>query len=691
MDEFMGLFTDYQGSTHLRSQPVQDEETCFNGEFDDIIDYRSPLSDRRDVFRTTPNFKRKQGNERKFGEYSLLLRRIMSQDPNAKPIVQLEIQSDILREAFQKIAAGSVTTNLHHNPIVIGDPYCELYHSREKISAAIQEATSSQLKTELQLLKTFESNYMSTTITDIDILRSRGCITFEFLWSLFPPKAFLVLQNSRASIEPVMSCAVLKKYEVIQKQNSLIWKITVHQLGFDGHKFGNVARSYSFQSFTGLMDITSLPVYPIQHHPDEVSLREELIERGRAYQKLCQGDAESGRKGFGAHRTYSGPLWTPKKPDEDRQGCDFYDVPSAQVCGRCMVDPDGFVNEFPIFRDTIIPEAKDQADDGSSSSTFGFGLNLRSRIYSPADVHSLQQSEEQVLSDNQLLTSPASIPGYSFGTKCWGYFLVDEIKDIDWQEDAFKGLQFDHKKKSIIRSLVSGHSASSTDFDDFISGKGRGLVFLLHGPPGSGKTMTAESVAESLHRPLYYISGGELGTQLYKIEDCLRVIFDRIVRWEAVLLFDEADTYMAKRREDSIQRNAMISILLRLLEYQSGIIFLTTNRITDFDPAFHSRIHITIPYSQPTQEQRQFIWHDLSSKSENTFSDADFKRLAELPLNGRNVKNVLRVASLSVRTKEDGKKEKVGFTHVKEVLPIAFGDATDPKLSEAVREFLERS
>jgi ATP-dependent Lon protease len=37
---------------------------------------------------------------------------------------------------------------------------------------------------------------------------------------------------------------------------------------------------------------------------------------------------------------------------------------------------------------------------------------------------------------------------------------------------------------------------------DVMEGKGEGAIFLLHGPPGVGKTLTAEAIAELLHKPL---------------------------------------------------------------------------------------------------------------------------------------------------------------------------------------------
>jgi len=66
-------------------------------------------------------------------------------------------------------------------------------------------------------------------------------------------------------------------------------------------------------------------------------------------------------------------------------------------------------------------------------------------------------------------------------------------------------------------------------------------------------------VAESLHRPLYYVTSGELGTGAGGLEPRIQEVFRYIVRWRAVLLFDEADVFMARRNFREIDRNALVS------------------------------------------------------------------------------------------------------------------------------------
>ena len=94
--------------------------------------------------------------------------------------------------------------------------------------------------------------------------------------------------------------------------------------------------------------------------------------------------------------------------------------------------------------------------------------------------------------DEQLLSlCPATAPGYSLRQKQWGYFLIDRLKPIKWNGKAWDQLQLGCSEKQTIHRLVSRHLSGEVSFDDFIPGKGRGLVILLHGAPGTGKTMTA--------------------------------------------------------------------------------------------------------------------------------------------------------------------------------------------------------
>jgi SpoVK/Ycf46/Vps4 family AAA+-type ATPase len=127
-----------------------------------------------------------------------------------------------------------------------------------------------------------------------------------------------------------------------------------------------------------------------------------------------------------------------------------------------------------------------------------------------------------------------------------------------------------------------------------VKGKGRGLIILLHGVPGVGKTSTAETIAEATGRPLLPVTCGDIGENATDVEKNLEQIFTNSHRWGCVLLLDEAEVFLTKRNVNDFMRNAMVSVFMRALEFYSGILFLTTNRVGTMDEAFKSRVHISL-------------------------------------------------------------------------------------------------
>lgn len=114
--------------------------------------------------------------------------------------------------------------------------------------------------------------------------------------------------------------------------------------------------------------------------------------------------------------------------------------------------------------------------------------------------------------------------------------------------------------------------------------------------PGVGKTSTAECVADKTKRPLFPITCGDIGESAIEVEKNLHHNFLLAHKWGCVLLLDEADIFLAKRNKTDLRRNAVTSVFLRSLEYYAGILFLTTNRVGGIDPAFKSRIQLSLYY-----------------------------------------------------------------------------------------------
>jgi hypothetical protein len=95
------------------------------------------------------------------------------------------------------------------------------------------------------------------------------------------------------------------------------------------------------------------------------------------------------------------------------------------------------------------------------------------------------------MADDEAFLSPARATGFALSSKQWALFLVDEVQEVQWRDNAFEKLELNSVVKSTIRALVETHNKTGLKFDDFIKDKGKGLIMLLYGPPGAGKTLTA--------------------------------------------------------------------------------------------------------------------------------------------------------------------------------------------------------
>ena len=124
------------------------------------------------------------------------------------------------------------------------------------------------------------------------------------------------------------------------------------------------------------------------------------------------------------------------------------------------------------------------------------------------------------------------------------------------------------------------------------------------------------SVLWCIAGPLYSLGMGTLGTTADDLERRLKEILNLSAKGNAIILLDEADSFLEKRSStSSLERNAMVCVMLQLVEYFSGILFLTSNRIDSLDPAFQTRITLSLPYHDLTECGRQKIWVNLLHKT----------------------------------------------------------------------------
>ena len=112
-------------------------------------------------------------------------------------------------------------------------------------------------------------------------------------------------------------------------------------------------------------------------------------------------------------------------------------------------------------------------------------------------------------------------------------------------------------------------------------------------------------------------------------------------------------------------------VFLRQLEYYQGIMFLTSNRISDFDPAFESRVHLTIHYPPLDVTSRLRIWKNFIDLpgSHSQLSAANLEALAKMEMNGREIKNIVKTARLISKQAES----PLAMEHIEMVLKVKRG------------------
>ncbi|EPE35643.1 P-loop containing nucleoside triphosphate hydrolase [Glarea lozoyensis ATCC 20868] len=227
---------------------------------------------------------------------------------------------------------------------------------------------------------------------------------------------------------------------------------------------------------------------------------------------------------------------------------------------------------------------------------------------------------------------PGVAPAFALRHRKWVMLDLSLLSPVEL-EDGWKDLVLPKGHREMVQAMVETH-AKGSKFDlaqpqgklamDLVRGKGRGCIILLHGAPGVGKTSTAECVAAYTQRPLYPITcgknstpeglkrrltvAGDIGYLPEQVEMNMEKHFKLAHEWGCVLLLDEADVFLAKRNKEDVKRNGLVSVFLRILEYYSGILFLTTNRVGAIDDAFRSRLHLTLYYPKLSKKQALKIW-----------------------------------------------------------------------------------
>ena len=273
--------------------------------------------------------------------------------------------------------------------------------------------------------------------------------------------------------------------EKISKSGSKYWNIECRYQDFDGKEFGDVSIELRISKFRGVKRIDLLEAFPLQYHPQSVQAKAELVQNGQKFVSL-----------IGSHfRHYNGTAFYMDKglPVE------------FNVDGRVMIDAAFFQRINPNYSRLKITEPADSIPTIDFWDILQFeGDNDQGEGFASDQVTSRNTELDAMTEDDYLVCCP-TVLGFSLANKQWGKltspsdrsvcktkslitaeFAVADIEDIQWSSDSFDGLVIPDEDRDIIMALVEARNGpcdraaqDSFQFDDIITGKGRGLNILL--------------------------------------------------------------------------------------------------------------------------------------------------------------------------------------------------------------------
>ncbi|RKL30430.1 hypothetical protein BFJ72_g11543 [Fusarium proliferatum] len=554
-------------------------------------------------------------------------------------------------------------------------------------------------------------------------------VVWSDLWHLFKPGDFVVSKDEKQAYRVIQvkyathsmkppTGRNLWMAEAKAKLDDSPITIQCVFLDFDGERIGPVTQTVDIHRYEGERSIRSLAVVPLRRAKTR-NLKEALIKRGSMFIEACDPQ----RRGIPMH--YSGLSLETQEEIDSQVVIDFEEAFATNDVGG-KTKPSGWTieklvlecfagsikDEMQLYLHDVQtnwkPELKDVDPGGDSDNTdytsdssddrsrrrrrrarmnqtclpqccsnenvhddvfvehnrssefvqsqfWEDDLNegLPSLTITARPLREAMEDEDYITDDDRLITS-YRVFGFIMRSRKWAKLDLTYLGPMKGQ-NTFDLLVLPTGHREMVESLVTQHfldkasAYDETDEVDIVRGKGKGLILLLHGAPGVGKTTTA----------------GDLGSTADVVESRLEKNFALASRWGCILLIDEADVFLEARQTENFDRNSLVAVFLRTLEYYTGILFLTTNRVGTFDEAFTSRIHISLYYPPLNLESTVAVFKvnltrikarfekkkergeaelELDELSIATFIHRYFEKNKDARWNGRQIRNACQTA-----------------------------------------------
>ena len=234
---------------------------------------------------------------------------------------------------------------------------------------------------------------------------------------------------------------------------------------------------------------------------------------------------------------------------------------------------------------------------------------------------------------------------------------------FDWN-DLVLPSSLRHALEDFVFEATEGRAIWERPEANRLFPQGKGLIALLNGPPGTGKTMAAQVIAAKLQLDLFRIDlSAVVSKYVGETSKNLERILSRARRMDALLLFDEADALFGKRTEirDAHDRfaNTDTNYLLQAIEQYPGIAILASNKKANLDGGFVRRLRYILEFPKPEALQRLELWRritgELAGPEYPEIMKNDLRHLAEaVEVTGAQIKfAVLSGIFIAKREKTD--------------------------------------
>lgn len=199
----------------------------------------------------------------------------------------------------------------------------------------------------------------------------------------------------------------------------------------------------------------------------------------------------------------------------------------------------------------------------------------------------------------------------------------------------------------------------------------KGVRLLFSGLPGTGKTLSAEVLANALNVDLLIVDLASVVSKwVGETEKNLAKVFSYAEQSQALLFFDEADAIFGKRTEvsDSHDRYANLetAYLLTRLEAYDGMAILATNYRNNIDSAFVRRLDYIVDFREPNGGDRERLWRCHVPATANVDPNVNYFQLANLyPMVGGEIRNAAVSAAYCAAQQEQSIQQEHFITAIR--------------------------